>query len=193
MSRTVFGRAAFSFVALALMAAVAPAQNQPPAEPPKAAAGQAAETLTAWNGIGRRLIAMAEDFPEDKYDFKPQRDVRTFAEQLLHVAGVNYELLSAVKGSSIGPGTENPSRQTYKTKADVVSLLKKSFADGAALIQGGADTGLAKTVKYPYANRMVTTWFCWLQATEHAGEHYGQLVVYYRVNGMVPPQSRPRQ
>jgi len=135
---------------------------------------------------------MAEDFPEDKYEFKPKPEVRTFAEQLLHVAGTNYVLLSAVKGSQIGPGTEDPPRQNYKTKADVVALLKKSVEDGAALINEKGDAGIGKPVKFPYGNRMVSASLCIMDAAEHSGEHYGQLVVYYRLNGIVPPASRQR-
>src|SRR5207302_7232693 len=125
--------------------------------------------------------------------FRPNKDVRTFAEQLLHAAGTNYVLISAVKGTKVGAGTEDPPRQTYKTKADVVALLKKSVEDGAALIKEKGAAGLAQTVKDPYGNRMVTCSFIWMETAEHAGEHYGQLVVYYRLNGIVPPASRPRK
>jgi uncharacterized damage-inducible protein DinB len=180
--------------ALASMAAPALAQQgKAPEKPPQPAQGPSAEALRVWNGIGRKLITMAEDFPEDKYDFKPQPQVRTFAEQLLHVAGTNYVLLSAVKGSQMGPGTEDPDRKTYKTKTDVVALLKKSVDDGAAMIKEIGDAGMSKTVKYPYGQRMVSADFIFMETAEHSGEHYGQLVVYYRLNGIVPPASRPRQ
>jgi uncharacterized damage-inducible protein DinB len=180
--------------ALASMAAPALAQQgKAPEKPPQPAQGPSAEALSVWNGIGRKLITMAEDFPEDKYDFKPQPQVRTFAEQLLHVAGTNYVLLSAVKGSQMGPGTEDPDRKTYKTKTDVVALLKKSVDDGAAMIKEIGDAGMSKTVKYPYGQRMVSADFIFMETAEHSGEHYGQLVVYYRLNGIVPPASRPRQ
>ena len=54
--------------------------------------------LDAWNDVGRKLIAMAEDFPEDKYDFKPVPAQRSFAEQLLHAAGANYFFTNPVMG-----------------------------------------------------------------------------------------------
>lgn len=182
-----------AIVLLSFTGVPALAQDKPSKQPPEPAAGAATETLALWNDIGRKLITMAEDFPEDKYDFRPNKDVRTFAEQLLHIAGTNYELISAVKGTKVGPGTEDPPRQTYKTKADVVGLLKKSVEDGSALIKEKGDAGLARAVKYPYGNRMVTCSFIWMETAEHAGEHYGQLVVYYRLNGIVPPASRPRK
>jgi len=178
---------------LAFTAGPALAQSSAAAKPPLPAQGPAAETLLMWNTIGHKLITMAEDFPEDKYDFKPKPEVRTFAEQLLHIAGTDYVLISAIKGSEVGPGTENPPRANYKTKADIVALLKKAVADGAGLIKEKGDAGLSHVVKFPYGNRMVNSSFCWTEAIEHSGEHYGQLVVYYRVNGIVPPASRPRQ
>jgi hypothetical protein len=94
----------------------------------QAARSRADETLEMWNDIGNKLIAMAQDFPEDKYDFKLQKDERTFAENLLHVAAVDYDLMRSASGSNIGPdfgkNKHNPSRDVYKTKADVVKLVQ---------------------------------------------------------------------
>src|SRR5438034_167077 len=112
------------------------------------ARSRAEETLEWWNHIGTRLIAMAKDFPEDQYDFKVQKDERTFAENLLHVAAVDYDLISRVCGSNVGPdsvkGTHNPSRDVYKTKAEVVKLIEQAIADGAAVIKQQGDAGLDK-------------------------------------------------
>jgi len=149
------------------------------------------EVLASWNHIGRKLIAMAQDFPEGKYDFKPAPESRTFAAQLLHVAGTNYLFINALSGKRMGPADNDPSRSVYKTKADVIALLTKSFADGAALIQEHADR-LTHIVKDPDSGELSSELVSWLGDCEHSGEHYGQLVVYYRVNGLVPPQSRPR-
>ncbi len=149
------------------------------------------EVLTNWNYIHGKLVAMAEDFPEDKYDFKPAPEVRTFAAQLLHVAGTNFGLVNALSGKKMGPTDNDPSRSVYKTKADVVALLKKSVADGAALIKEHAGQ-MAGVVKEPDSGKMMTETAAWMTYCEHSGEHYGQLVVYYRVNGIVPPDSRPR-
>jgi hypothetical protein len=178
---------------LALAARLAAQQGKAPAQAPAAAASASQEVLRMWNATGQKVIAVAEDFPEDKYDFKVQKDQRSFAENLLHIAGTDYVLMSAVKGSQMGPGGgENPPRSEYRTKADVVKLVKQAVADGAALIKEQGDAGLGQVVKYPYANMMVHADFNWLDAIEHTGEHYGQLVVYYRANNMVPPASRPQ-
>jgi DinB superfamily len=136
--------------------------------------------LENWNDVGNKLIAMAEDWPEDKYDYRPNDKVRTFAEQLLHVAAANYFATNRALGIK-DKVNENPPRSTYKTKEQVVAYVKKSVADGAAAIQKVGDAGVIKDLDY------------WAGLTEHMGEHYGQLVVYYRNNGVVPPDSRPKK
>src|SRR6202167_1294194 len=65
---------------------------------PKPADSPSKVLLDSWNDIGRKLIAMAEDFPEDKYDFKPTPAQRSFAEQLVHAAGANYFFTNSVTG-----------------------------------------------------------------------------------------------
>jgi uncharacterized damage-inducible protein DinB len=148
--------------------------------------------LDSWNDIGRKLIAMAEDFPEDKFDMKPTPAQRTFAEQLLHAAGANYYFTNLATGSK-EKVDENPKRAVYKTKADVVAFVKKSFADGAAAIQAKGDRGMSETVVDPFAHQRVRVSDLAYGFIEHCGEHYGQLVVYYRLAGLVPPESRPKK
>jgi uncharacterized damage-inducible protein DinB len=171
-------------------------QGQAQDQAPRPARPRADEMLEMWNDIGNKLVAMAQDFPEDKYDFKLQKDQRTFAQNLLHVAAVDYDLMRSASESNIGPdfgkNKHNPSRDVYKTKADVVKLMQQAVADGANLIQQQGDAGLDKIAKYAWGNKLVHNSYTWMWAIEHSGEHYGQLVVYYRANNMVPPDSRPR-
>ena len=159
---------------------------------PKPALSPSQAVLESWNDIGRKLIAMAEDFPEDKYDFKPTPAQRSFAEQLLHAAGANYFFTSPVLGDK-APALEDPKRDHYKTKADVVAFVKKSFADGAAAIKTKGDQGMADLVTDPDSNQQVRVSDMAYALIEHSGEHYGQLAVYYRVAGLIPPESRPRK
>jgi uncharacterized damage-inducible protein DinB len=190
-------RSLVALVAVTLLAVVGTtlySQGQAQNSAPRPATSRADETLEMWNDIGNKLVAMAQDFPEDKYDFKLQKDQRTFAENLLHVAAVDYDLVRSISGSSIGPdfgkNKHNPSRDVYKTKADVVKLMQQAIADGATLIQQQGDAGLDKITKYAWGNKLVHNSYTWMWATEHSGEHYGQLVVYYRANNLVPPDSR---
>ena len=106
-------------------------------EPPKAAVTPTQAVLDQWNDIGRKLIAMAEDFPEDKYEFKPNPAQRSFREGLLHVADVNYFFTNLAKGEALPP-VEDFSKDKLKTKAEVAAYVKKSFADGATAIQAKA-------------------------------------------------------
>src|ERR1700684_552362 len=84
-------------------------QNQAPVP----ARSRADEMLDRWNDIGNKLVAMARDFPEDKYDYKLQKDQRTFAQNLLHEAAFDYVVTRAISGSNLGPDFgegDNPSR-----------------------------------------------------------------------------------
>lgn len=185
-------RALLSIALLTGMTLLVQAQSQN--EAPRPARSRADEMLDRWNDIGKKLVAMAQDFPEDKYDYKLQPDERTFGQNLLHVAAVDYDLMRAASGSSVGPDfgkdKHNPSRDIYKTKADVVKLIQQAVADGAKLIKEQGDARLDKTMKMPWGNSLAHGSYMWMFAIEHSGEHYGQLVVYYRANKLVPPDSR---
>jgi len=182
------------FLAIVLLAFAFPAHAQDAMK--KDAAVKPADpelkvVLDSWNEVGRKLIAMAEDFPEDKYDFKPTPAQRSFAEQLLHAAGANYFFTNPVMGKE-PPAAEDPKRDEYKSKADIVAFVKKSFADGAAAIQSKGEKGLTTEVVY-FAHQKARVLDMAYGLIEHSGEHYGQLVVYYRLAGLVPPESRPKK
>jgi len=188
-------RSARALVAVTLLAAVGMSfhsQAQTQNQPPSPARSRSDEMLDRWNDIGNKLIAMAEDFPEDKYDFKVQKDQRTFALNLLHAAALDFVLIRRISGSNLGPDFgegDNPTRDRFKTKADVVKFVQEAVTDGAKVIQQQGDSGLDNTTKF-FGNRMAHNSTIWTFAIEHSGEHYGQLVVYYRANNLVPPDSR---
>lgn len=176
----------------------AAAQAAPSAQPtpkpmvnPKPPVSPSQSLLEAWNDIGRKLTAMAEDFPEDKYDFKPNPQQRSFAEQLLHAANANYFFIDPVKGVTAPQG--DPKRSDFKSKAAIVDFVRKSFSDGAALIKSKGDNGMNDLFLDPFANQKNRFSDGAWGLIEHSGEHYGQLVVYYRVAGLVPPESRPKK
>ncbi len=180
-------------LAVGILALVASAQDTMKKDSaPKPAVGPAQALLENWNDVGRKLIAMAEDFPEDKYDFKPVPAERSFAEQLLHAAAANYFFTNPAMGLK-PPAGDSPKRENYKTKAAVVEYVKKSFADAAAAIKKKGDKGLNDLIVDPFANQQTRISDMAWGLLEHCGEHYGQLVVYYRVAGFVPPESRPKK
>jgi hypothetical protein len=121
---------------------------------------------------------MAEEFPEDKYDFRPVAGVRTIADQLRHVAFWNLFVVKTARGEKIDPSINELSRTEYPSKASIVKILRSTLDDATA--------ELKKDVASPSAKHTDL----WVSFTEHSGEHYGQMVVYYRLNGIVPPASR---
>src|ERR1700685_3851072 len=138
-----------------ILAALATAQDMTKKQtPPKPTVSRSQFLLENWNEIGRKLIAMAEDFPEDKYDFKPVPAERSFAEQLLHAANSNYFFTNPVMGQK-PPAEEDPKRADFKSKAEVVAFVKKAFADGAAAIEQKGDKGVNDLIVDPFANRQV--------------------------------------
>jgi hypothetical protein len=134
--------------------------------------------LKQWTDIGEKIVKMAEDFPEDKYEYKPVPAVRTFGDNLRHVAFWNGFVAKSARGEKADGKLNELPKAEYPTKAAVVKVLKSSLADATAQLKQGAVTPSPKLLDL------------WVSFTEHSGEHYGQLVVYYRLNGLVPPASR---
>ena len=167
---------------------------------PSLAASPSAALLKQWNEIGRKLIAMAEDFPEDKYDFKAAPATGTFAQRMIHGAATNYFFTNIALGQK-PPSDEDPPRAQFKNKAAIVAYVKKSFADGAAAIKSKGDKGISTLVIDPFAEDVpanadkekIRLGDLAFSLVEHSGEVYGQLSVYYRVAGMIPPESRPKK
>lgn len=165
------------------------AKKEEAAKPMK---GPSQLVLEQWNGIAGKLIAMAEDFPEDKYDFKATPAQRTFAENLLHAAGTTYYFTNLANGQT-PPAEEDPKRANFKSKAEIVAFVRKCFADGAAAIKARGDKGMSEWVEDPGSKYQMQVADLAYGFIEHLGEHYGQLVVYYRLSGLVPPESRPKK
>ena len=154
-----------------LAASLAMAQTpRPPQTAPETLKGNFAD-------INRKVLAMAEDFPADKYGFRLKPEMRTFGEVIVHVAsGVVY---AAKAGMGEKVKWDELDAKNYRSKADIVALMKKSIADSDAAIKKNPE-GPTKNLE-PF-----------LSVMEHSAEHYGLLVAYYRANGLVPPESRPK-
>ncbi len=160
----------FAVLAVALGPCGAMAQSQP---------RSTADAVRAhFQSIDRKLLTMAKDFPEDKYQFKLRPEMRTFGEVMVHIASGNVYAAKAGRGENVNWDELDP--KNYKGKAQVVTLLEKSIADSEATLKSLPDSAFQKTVEP------------WLSVTEHSAEHYGLLVAYYRANGLVPPASRPK-
>ena len=185
----------FALVWLAVGFALAPLRAQTaPKQAPGPAPSQSEGVLEAWNDIGRKLIAMAQDFPENKFSYKPQAESRTFIANLVHASASMYFFTDTAAGKKPRPSSyaDDPKDVGVKTRAELVAFVTKCVEDGAAEIKAKGDKGLMETVDDggPHLDRLYDLAYGLLQ---HSNEHYGQLVVYYRINGLVPPESRPKK
>lgn len=141
------------------------------------------------------FVSAAEAMPEDKYGFAPTsgefKGVRTFAQQVKHVAAVNYILGAAILEEKppveIG-GESGP--ESVTTKADIVKYLKASFEYAHKALGSINEKNLLEPIKYPFGDRSSTRLELAGIVTSHGFDHYGQIVVYLRSNGIVPPASR---
>lgn len=133
--------------------------------------------LARWTDVGDKLVALADAFPGDRYDARPAEGVRTFAEQVRHVAFWNEYALGSMRGESPDGAANELSPATYASKASILTALRGSVdAVSAELKANGKPSGAtAETV---------------VSFIEHSAEHYGQLAMYCRFNGIIPPASR---
>jgi uncharacterized damage-inducible protein DinB len=182
-------------LALAMGLAALPvlAQDAAKKEPPKPPLSPSAEVLEQWNEIGRKLVAIAEDLPEDKYDYKPNPDSRTFQAVLLHVSASMYYFTDPAQNKKPRYADDpKPADLKINSKTDLVAFVKQCVKDGADVIKAKGDKGMNEAVNAggPRLNRVSDLAY---GLVEHSGEHYGNLVVYYRNNGLVPPESRPKK
>jgi uncharacterized damage-inducible protein DinB len=149
--------------------------------------------------VEKELIDAADAMPEGKFDFSPEKlnlpgadykGVRTFGEQLKHVAASNYLIWSPITGEK-PPDTVNEGKgpDNMKAKADIIKYLKDSFAFGHKAVATLNDSNLVQPITRP-TRPPTTRLFLATFAPAHAFDHYGQIVEYLRMNGIVPPASR---
>jgi len=141
------------------------------------------------------FLPAAEAMPEDKYDFAPTsgdfKGVRTFAQQVKHVAAINYLIGSAILGEKPPVdinGDKGP--DSAKSKADIVKFLKDSFVYAHKAVASISDANLLEPIASPFGKEKTTRLFLGNVFAWHGFDHYGQMVVYLRMNGIVPPASR---
>ena len=150
----------------------ASAQSKQPPTPAQSITG----TFDYVNG---KILEMAKDWPAEKYGYQPGKGLRTFQEVIIHAtSGVVYAA-KAGRGENVKWDELDP--KAYKTKAEVVAALQKALEDADAALKATPPERFTKTLNP------------WLSVLQHSSEHYGQLVVYYRNNGVVPPESRPKK
>jgi uncharacterized damage-inducible protein DinB len=182
-------------IAQAGSAAKAAPQAQASPQPPATIAGVVDGQITT---VEREFVSAAEAMPEDKYNFTPTslnisgsdyKGVKTFAAQVKHVATVNYILWGMLVGEK--PPTDNEDGPPSMTsKADIVKYLKDSFALGHRAAKTLTTENAVQTLPSPFGSNQIARLYCGTFAVAHAFDHYGQVVEYLRMNGIVPPASR---
>jgi len=146
-------------------------------------------------GVEGEFVPAAEAMPEEKYGFAPTqgefKGVRTFAQQVKHVAAVNYIVGAAVLGekSPVDVGGEN-GPDSIATKAQIVQFLKDSFAYAHKAASSVNENNLVESIKSPFGEGTATRLGLTTLIVGHCFDHYGQMVEYLRTNGIVPPASR---
>ena len=148
------------------------------------------------SNIERQIIDVAEAMPEDKYNFSPEslnipgsdfKGVRTFAVQVKHVAASNYFIWSHLTGDKLPEGLKDGNGpENLKTKADIIKFLQDSFALGHKAAATLTTENMLQTAEGSKSSRLHLATF----GVAHAFDHYGQMVEYLRMNGIVPPASR---
>ncbi len=137
------------------------------------------------------VIRSAEEMPEENYVFRPSPDVRSFAQQIAHIADDQYNLCAPARGETRKDAYAHI-EDTLLTKAELVPALKDAFAYCDAAYDALTDGNGAEAVRFGKSNARnrfaMLNWNLW-----HTWEHYGNIVVYLRMKGLVPPSSEPRR
>jgi hypothetical protein len=161
---------------------------------PAAPSSVSAVLESALGNVEHELVPAAEAMPEDKYSFVPSsgefKGVRSFAAQLKHVAAVNYVVAASILGEKppVDTGGED-GPESAKSKADVVKFLKDSFAYAHKAAATVTSQNEIAQIKGPFGGPATRLGMANL-IVAHCFDHYGQIVVYLRMNGIVPPASR---
>lgn len=149
------------------------------------------------SNIEKQIVDVAEAMPEDRYNFSPEslnipggnyKSVRTFAVQLKHVATSNYYIWSHITGDKLpdGLGDDGNGPANLKSKAEIIKFLKDSFALGHKAARTLTTQNMLQLAENSKSSRLHLAEF----GVAHAYDHYGQMVEYLRMNGIVPPASR---
>ncbi|MEW6323673.1 MAG: DinB family protein [Acidobacteriota bacterium] len=142
-----------------------------------------------WEGAKGNILASADQMPEADYAFRPVDTVRSFGAILAHIAGANYVFCSPALGQK-SPFEEDHFEKTATSKADIVKALRESAAYCDKAYAALTDQSAGQMVPSAFGGGQQTRAAGLMANTGHLQEHYGNLVTYFRIKGMVPPSSR---
>ena len=168
-------------VALSILGTAAAAAAQP-SFPPTSFLTPAKAT---WESTRNLVIGIVEVMPDDKYDFRPTPSVRTFRDNVIHLVAENYLFFGRVAGENLG----NPA-QNLKSRDELLKALRESYDYGTKVWAGLTEEKALEMIEV--RGQKVQRWSAILGAIQDNMNHYGNLVVYIRLNGLVPPRSANR-
>ena len=180
-------------LAISALCSVSLTQAQAQTKDEKKTIGQVVDSAT--KRVEHDFVPAAEAMPEDKYSFAPTngefKGVRTFAEQIKHVAATNYLVASLILGEK-PPVEINDEKgpDSVKTKAEILKYLKDSYAYAHKAANSIDENNVLGMVQSPWGPNKVTRLGLSLIMVSHPFDHYGQMVEYLRMNGIIPPASR---
>ena len=156
-------------------------------------AAQATQPITAslrttWDGVKKNIVQSVEVMSEANFSFRPVETVRTYGQILGHLAGANYVICAAAKGEKT-PLAED-AFEKLPTKAAIGKALNESLTYCDAVFAGADDQKLAETIEMPFGMGKAARSRALIMNIGHLNEHYGNLVTYMRMKGIVPPSSR---
>jgi len=141
---------------------------------------------TLWQQQSGFVTQSAQDMPESKYSYRPTKAVRSFGELIAHVAGSQYSFCAAALGDS-ARAEDDIEKKKNMSKADLVAAMQASNEYCARAYQQTDDATAAKIQLFGQER---TRLFALMINATHDAEHYGNLITYLRINGMVPPSSK---
>ena len=142
-----------------------------------------------WNSAKRNLQQSSEMMPESSYTYRPVDGVRNFGEILAHVAGASYVFCAAAKGEK-PPYAEDHFEKAAKTRVAIMKATADSIAYCDGAFTALTDASAAQSVPQPFDQGQASRAAVLVGQIGHVNEHYGNLVTYFRINGIVPPSSR---
>jgi uncharacterized damage-inducible protein DinB len=144
---------------------------------------------SSWESAKKNIKESGDVMPEANYGFKPVDSVRTFGAILAHLAGANYEFCSAAKGEK-SPHAEDEFEKSATTRPAIIKALADSLTYCDASFASATDRTLGDMVDMPFGMPRAARASALLGEIGHMNEHYGNLVTYFRIKGIVPPSSR---
>jgi uncharacterized damage-inducible protein DinB len=161
-------------------------ESTPAASAPTGSATVLGDLLKDWERQKETMMKIADAMPEDKFGYKSTPPQRSYGEQVMHIATVNVDILKWLGGQAPAPSF---TAESAKTKADMLTAMADSYDYGSTLLKEQTDATIVQTIDGRFLGPSTRARLFWF-LLGHSMDIYGQMAVYLRLNGVVPPASR---